>query len=108
MPTVAQFAEMKSQKIRPGRDSFAIRPTHIVRSSEVRRTPLQRRLKPLKRLVADADENNLSVLRGSPPKGLWLQIGNCTTAQVEAVFRVRLADIEAFENDPSVGTLVLS
>ena len=31
-----------------------------------------------------------------------------TTAQVEAVFRARFADIEAFENDPPVGTLLLS
>jgi hypothetical protein len=32
----------------------------------------------------------------------------CTTANVEAVFRARFTDIEAFEDDPSVGTLVLS
>jgi predicted nuclease of predicted toxin-antitoxin system len=48
------------------------------------------------------------MLRGSPPKVLWLQLGNCTTARVEAAFRARFADIEAFEKDPSVGTLVLS
>jgi predicted nuclease of predicted toxin-antitoxin system len=56
----------------------------------------------------DEDYNNLSVLRGSPPKVIWQQLGNCTTSQVEAVFRARFAEIEAFENDPSVGTLVLS
>jgi predicted nuclease of predicted toxin-antitoxin system len=56
----------------------------------------------------DADFNNLSVLRGSPPKVIWLIIGNCTTVQIEAVFRGRFADIEAFGNDPSVGTLVLN
>lgn len=59
-------------------------------------------------VTKDSDYNNLSVLRGSPPKVLWLQLGNCTTAQVEAVFRARFADIEAFEKDPSIGTLVLS
>lgn len=56
----------------------------------------------------DEDYNTLSVVRGSPPKVLWLQIGNCTTAQVEAVFRARFADIEAFEKDDDVGTLVLN
>lgn len=56
----------------------------------------------------DGDFNNLSVMRGSPPKVVWLQLGNCTTAQVEAVFRKRFADIEAFEKDASVGALVLS
>jgi predicted nuclease of predicted toxin-antitoxin system len=59
-------------------------------------------------VTKDEDYNNLSVLRGSPPKVLWLQLGNCTTAQVEAMFRARFADIEAFAKDPSAGTLVLS
>ena len=58
-------------------------------------------------VTKDADLNNLSVLRGHPPKVIWLQLGNCTTAQVEAVFRARFADVEAFEKDPAVGTLVL-
>jgi predicted nuclease of predicted toxin-antitoxin system len=59
-------------------------------------------------VTKDEDYNNLCVLRGSPPKVVWLQMGNCTTIQVEAVIRSRFADVEAFQNDPSVGTLVLS
>lgn len=59
-------------------------------------------------VTKDEDFNNLSVLRGSPPKVLWLQLGNCTTAQVEAAFRACFIDIETFEKDSSVGTLVLS
>jgi predicted nuclease of predicted toxin-antitoxin system len=58
-------------------------------------------------VTKDEDYNNLSVVRGTPPKVIWLQLGNCTTGQVEAEFRARFADIAAFENDPSVGTLVL-
>ena len=56
----------------------------------------------------DADYNSLSVVRGSPPKVIWLLLGNCTTAQVETVFRARFADVEAFGKDPSVGTLALN
>ncbi len=59
-------------------------------------------------VTKDEDYNNLSVLRGSPPKVIWLQLGNCATAQVEAEFRARFVDIEAFEKDASVGTLVLT
>ena len=55
----------------------------------------------------DADYNNLNVMRGSPPKVVWLLLGNCTTARVEAVFRARFGDIEAFDGDSSVGTLAL-
>ena len=42
----------------------------------------------------DEDYNSMSVVRGSPPKVIWLLLGNCTTAQVEAVFRRRFADIQ--------------
>ena len=59
-------------------------------------------------VTKDEDYNNLSVVQGSPPKVIWLQLGNCTTAQVEALFRGRFADIEEFDKDSSVGTLVLS
>src|SRR5262245_40835189 len=58
-------------------------------------------------VTKDADYNNLSVVRGCPPKVIWLLLGNCTTAQVEILFRSRHADIETFEQDPSVGTLAL-
>jgi len=59
-------------------------------------------------VTKDEDYSNFSVVRGNPPKVIWLQLGNCTTAQVESAFRARFAEIEAFDNDPSVGTLVLS
>jgi predicted nuclease of predicted toxin-antitoxin system len=59
-------------------------------------------------VTKDEDYNNMSVLRGSPPKVIWVQLGNCTTAQVEAAFRARFADIEAFEKDPALGTFILS
>ena len=59
-------------------------------------------------VTKDEDYNDLSVIRGIPPKVIWLQLGNCTTGQVEAVFRARFADIGAFEKDASLGTLVLS
>ncbi len=58
-------------------------------------------------VTKDEDFNNLSVMRGSPPKVVWLQIGNCTTEAVETLFRKRCIEIEAFEGDPTVGTLVL-
>jgi predicted nuclease of predicted toxin-antitoxin system len=66
------------------------------------------RLHGLTIVTKDADFNNLSVMRGSPPKVIWLLLGNCTTAQVEAAFRAHLAEIEAFDGDHSLGTLALS
>jgi predicted nuclease of predicted toxin-antitoxin system len=59
-------------------------------------------------VTKDQNYNDFSVVRGSPPPVIWLQVGNCPTAQVEVLFRARFADIEAFEGDPSIGTLVQS
>ena len=50
----------------------------------------------------------MRLVRGTGPKIIWLQLGNCTTAQIEAILRSRFADIEAFDNDPGVDVLALS
>ncbi|HQU42581.1 MAG TPA: DUF5615 family PIN-like protein [Pirellulales bacterium] len=56
----------------------------------------------------DEDYDNLAVLRGSPPKVIWLQLGNCTTGEVENALRDRFTDIEAFTKDPAVHTFIVS
>lgn len=58
-------------------------------------------------VTKDEDYSQLSVMRGYPPKVLWLLIGNCTTAQVESLIRDHIYDILAFESDPSAGVLAL-
>ena len=58
-------------------------------------------------VTKDEDYSQMSVMRGCPPKVLWLLIGNCTTAEVETLLRRRLTDIVAFEQDASVGVLAL-
>lgn len=58
-------------------------------------------------VTKDVDYNNLGVLRGFPPKVLWLLLGNCTTSEIASVFRHRYAEIELFEKDTSTGTLLL-
>jgi predicted nuclease of predicted toxin-antitoxin system len=55
----------------------------------------------------DADYPNLVALRGHPPKVVWLQLGNCTTQQVEDALRVNHVAIESLGNDPSVGTIAI-
>ncbi|MDZ7957287.1 MAG: DUF5615 family PIN-like protein [Aulosira sp. DedQUE10] len=34
-------------------------------------------------VTRDADFNELSVLRGFPPKVIWIRRGNCSTSQIE-------------------------
>ena len=53
----------------------------------------------------DSDFSERAVLRGTPPKVVWLRLGNCTTGQVEAALRGRQAEIRAFIEDETLGVL---
>jgi len=58
-------------------------------------------------VTKDADFGELSVVRGFPPKVVWVRIGNCTTAQIETILRMYQNVIESLQVDPEVGTLVM-
>ena len=55
----------------------------------------------------DADFSELSLLRGHPPKLIWLRVGNCTTRQIETLLRSNYEAIEQMNQDPTVGILSL-
>jgi predicted nuclease of predicted toxin-antitoxin system len=59
-------------------------------------------------VTKDADFSDMSLVRGFPPKVVWLRIGNCTTADIEALLRRHHAAIEQMGSNPSVGILSLS
>ncbi len=56
----------------------------------------------------DADFHALSVLKGAPPKLVWLKTGNCSSAQIEALIRTHSASLHTFEAAPDDHFLVLS
>ena len=56
----------------------------------------------------DSDFYQRSLLYGSPPKVVWLRVGNCSTRHVADLLRARSADVEAFADDDSSTILVLS
>ena len=58
-------------------------------------------------VTKDADFSELSALRGFPPQVLWLCLGNCTTAEIEALLRRHQTTIQQLFNDPEAGTLAL-
>jgi predicted nuclease of predicted toxin-antitoxin system len=55
----------------------------------------------------DADFRQMSFLRGSPPKVVWLNVGNCSTARAEAVIRTHAIRMIAFDRDPDAAFLVI-
>ena len=55
----------------------------------------------------DDDFRQLSILRGAPPKVIWLQVGNCSTAEIEQVLRSRYPAIEAFDRHTEASFLIV-
>jgi predicted nuclease of predicted toxin-antitoxin system len=55
----------------------------------------------------DEDFHHLAFLRGAPPKVIGLQLGNCTTDEIEAVLRAREVEIRRFAEDSEAVYLAL-
>lgn len=58
-------------------------------------------------VTKDADFGDLSILRGFPPKVIWLRRGNCKTSDIEELLRCNLEVVEQLENEKFVGLLTL-
>ena len=56
----------------------------------------------------DSDFSERSVLYGSPPKVIWLRIGNCTTDRAGLVLRNSFPKIQGFLSADGGSCLVLS
>lgn len=50
-------------------------------------------------VTKDKDVAELAVLRGAPPKVIWLRTGNCKTAVIEHTLRINFAAIQDFVED---------
>ena len=55
----------------------------------------------------DSDFQQRSLLQGSPPKFIWLRVGNCTTKTIESLLRKHSAAIHTFNLDDSKSHLML-
>jgi predicted nuclease of predicted toxin-antitoxin system len=55
----------------------------------------------------DADFTELGIVRGFPPKVLWIRRGNCSTKDIEALIRENYASIIDLGEDAETGVLAL-
>jgi predicted nuclease of predicted toxin-antitoxin system len=58
-------------------------------------------------VTKDSDFRDLTVLRGFPPRVVWLRIGNCSTAEIEHLLRRSHESISAFASESTTGLLTL-
>ena len=56
-------------------------------------------------VTKDSDFNDLSIIRGHPPKVIWLRVGNCNVSEIEEKIRENLITINEFSNDPDLEIL---
>jgi predicted nuclease of predicted toxin-antitoxin system len=56
-------------------------------------------------VTLDSDYSDLSILRGSPPKVVWLRCGNSTVNQVENLLREHLESIKSLAEPNSADCL---
>ena len=56
----------------------------------------------------DSDMHDKSLLFGFPPKVIWIRLGNCSTATVEALIRQEIVKINEFLEDDYASFLALS
>jgi predicted nuclease of predicted toxin-antitoxin system len=58
-------------------------------------------------VTRDSDYNDLSLVRGFPPKVIWIRRGNCSTSEIERLLRSATSDIQEFFQNLALGVLTL-
>lgn len=58
-------------------------------------------------VTKDVDYQDLAILRGTPPKVIWIRRGNCSTASVEDILRQHTPEIRGCMSDPECRGLML-
>jgi predicted nuclease of predicted toxin-antitoxin system len=58
-------------------------------------------------VTKDVDFSELGLLRGFPPKVIWIRRGNCSTQEIEQLLRGNHDVAVALSDDPDTGILAL-
>ncbi len=58
-------------------------------------------------VTKDADFSEFGVVKGFPPKIIWIRRGNCSTQEIETTLRENLSSIGALSEDSETGILTL-
>ena len=55
----------------------------------------------------DSDFGEISLLRGFPPKVVWIRRGNCSTQEIEGLLRESCGEVEPLVQSQDAGILLL-
>ncbi len=55
----------------------------------------------------DSDFNEKAIIKGFPPKTIWIKKGNCSTNEIEKILRNKFLEITNFSEDTQNSILIL-
>lgn len=55
----------------------------------------------------DADFHETTLLKGHPPKLIWIRRGNCSVRDIELILRKHIGDIQTLADSDELGYLML-
>jgi predicted nuclease of predicted toxin-antitoxin system len=58
-------------------------------------------------VTKDADFSEFGVMKGFPPKVIWIRRGNCSTGEIETILRENFLAISSLSEDTDIGILTL-
>lgn len=58
-------------------------------------------------VTKDADYQERSLIRGYPPKVIWIRLGNASTMQIEAALRKQREAIDRLDSDAQLAVLIV-
>jgi predicted nuclease of predicted toxin-antitoxin system len=53
------------------------------------------------------DFSELSLMKGFPPKVIWIRRGNCSTHDIETILQEKFSSIKAMNEDEGIGIIEL-
>ncbi len=59
-------------------------------------------------ITKDSDFNEISLLKGFPPKIIWIRTGNCKIKEIEQIIRNNIIVLGAFNQSKNLGIIEIS
>ena len=56
-------------------------------------------------VTKDSDFNDLAIYKGTPPKIIWIKLGNCKVVEIENILRQNVDAIKIFLNESNSAIL---
>ena len=56
-------------------------------------------------VTKDSDFNDLAIYKGTPPKIIWIKLGNCKVIDIENILRKNVDAIKIFLDEPNSAIL---